>query len=432
MEFKRTIEEKIDYHFSNYNQPILVYGARQIGKTRTIKNYLKKNKLDYVYINFESNPEYIEIFEKNYDINRIIKNIKIRSGNSSFTVLFFDEIQVAQRAITALKYFAEDSTSIKVICSGSALGLTIYSEGFSFPVGKVQMLKMYPMTFFEFLDATKNTELLEEVRANVNSIELEPIIHDSALELFDEYLLIGGLPRCIEIYILENDYNSVILANKNLMLNYIHDIKKYSNPKMTLQISKIYSNISAQLEKDNQKFKFSEIEKQGYKVLATPIEWLKNSFLTIPVYKISNKKVHLPLKSHVKENEFKLLMHDTSLLINNYDYGYFRTLTFEDKIYSGVILENYVGTILATKFEELYYYHNKTTEVDYLVQFERKLYAIEIKAGKNNPSKSLKYFIESQNIDHAFKITRSNYYKSENITGIPVYAVENLFIESKL
>lgn len=176
---------------------------------------------------------------------------------------------------------------------------------------------------------------------------------------------------------------------------------------------------------DNQKFKFSTIDKQGYKSLNLGFEWLNNSFLTYPVYKLSSNQISLPLSMHKKENEFKLLVSETSILMNNYDYQYLSLLKGDDNIFKGVIYENYVGTVLARYFEQLYYYHYKTTEVDYLININKQIVPIEIKSGKNNPLKSLKYFIEKNSLAHGLKVTRSNIYVQDQVLNIPIYLLDH-------
>lgn len=426
MKFRRTIEAEIKNGLDNYKSPLMVLGARQIGKTTTIKNILEKQKINYVYLNFEENEELKLLFESNLDVSRIVKEIEFMHNITNLELIFFDEIQAFSKAITSLKYFCENPI-VKVISSGSNLGITIFSEEFSFPVGKVKILEMYPMSFFEYLDNSNEQNFLAFLKDAYQNRQISDAMHKKALDLFDKYLLVGGMPACIEELLLSENLNEVIEINKQLFNSYKLDIRKYAKPKDILRIGKIYDLTNTMLLNENQKFKVSAVDKKGYRVLDYAFEWLRESKVIIPIYKISNRQPNIPLKAHVKDNEFKLAYSDTSLLINNFDYSYFQSLQNNDRIYTGVILENYVATVLRRKFSTLYYYHYKEAEIDFLVQYEGELIPIEVKAGKNNPAKSLQFFIDKNEISKAYKINRSNFYQKDKVLSVPVYLLDCLF-----
>lgn len=423
MQFKRKIIETIDQELTYGNKPLLVIGARQIGKTTTIINYLNQKQSKYLYINLDSDTQARNVFEKDLDINRITLELSLIYKETDFDTIFFDEIQECAKALTSLKYFQEQS-QLKIICSGSGLGVTINHLGQSFPVGKVKIINMYPMSFIEFLDARGETALLDIISKANYTEAINHTAHKLLLEQFDLFLMVSGFPESVDSYIQTQSIKRSFEVISDINRGYQNDINKYANNTDALKIRNIYVNINGMLMNENQKFKFSQINKQGFKVLDTAFEWLNNSFLTYPVYKLSPNNLTLPFSLHKKDNEFKLLINETSILMENHDYQYLSLMRANDNIFKGVIYENYVGTVLARYTKQLFYYHHKTTEIDYLLNIDHKIVPIEVKSGKNNPSKSLKFFIEKHGIEFAVKVTRSNIYLQDNILNVPIYLLD--------
>lgn len=427
MYFNRTIIKELESLNINYNKPILVLGARQIGKTTTIHNFLKSSSTNYIYVNFQSHESIKDIFEQDLDISRIELELGLELNNTKFDTIFFDEIQECPKALTSLKYFAENS-STKVICTGSGLGLSLNHQGHSFPVGKVNMIKMYQMSFIEFLGALKEEELLKIIK-EVNFKEpINNTAHKLLIEKFDLFMMVSGFPESIESYIKDKDIQNCFKIISNIKDGYINDINKYASKTDVSKILSIYDNINFMLEADTQKFKFSHVDKQGYKSLILPFTWLKNSYLTYPVFKLSSRNISMPLKMHKKENAFKILVNDTSIIMDKYDYKYLNLMKGNDNIFKGVIYENYVGSVLARFYDELYYYHHKTTQVDYIINLNNNIVPIEVKSGKDNPSKSLKYFIDNNKLNMGIKVTRNNIYNKDKVLNIPVYLLD-MYIE---
>lgn len=423
MEFNREIIKTLEIELNDYQKPLLVIGARQIGKTTTIQNYLNRSEFSHVYINLDSDTAAREVFDLDFDINRIVLEFQLLYKNSNFDTIFFDEIQECPRALTSLKYFQENS-SLKIICSGSGLGVTINHFGHSFPVGKVKKLEMYPMSFPEFLETIDEPLLLNVINNCDFSEPINNTAHKLLLEKFDLYMMISGFPESVASYQKTADITKSFEIINDIYEGYKNDINKYATNTDALKIRSIYDNINAMLVNENQKFKFSIVDKQGYKSLNLAFEWLNNSYLTYPVYKLSPKNLTLPLSMYKKENEFKLLVNETSILMHNYDYQYLGLMRGNDNIFKGVVYENYVGTVFARYFRQLYYYHQKTTEVDYLLNINNQIVPVEVKSGNNNPSKSLQYFIEKHDINLALKVTRSNIYTKEKLLNIPIYLLD--------
>lgn len=286
------------------------------------------------------------------------------------------------------------------------------------------MIEMYPMSFSEFLNASNNTMLIDIIEEYQFDHPINNTAHNLLLEQFDIYMMVSGFPKSVENYINSKDINQSFQIISDIYEGYKNDINKYARNTDAIKIRSIYENINAMLLSSNQKFKFSTIDKQGYKSLNLAFEWLSNSFLTYPVYKLSPKQLSLPLGLHKKENEFKLLVHETAILMHNYDYQYLSLMRGNDNIFKCVIYENYVGTVLARYYKCLYYYHQKTTEIDYLLTIDNKVVPVEVKSGNNNLSKSLQYFIEKHEIDFALKVTRSNVYTNQAVKDIPVYLLD--------
>lgn len=423
MEFTRDIMNRLEIELNNYQKPLLIIGARQIGKTTTIRNFLNDNQTNYLYVNLDSDAAARAIFDQDFVIDRILLELQLMYNQGTFDTIFFDEILKCPRALTSLKYFQENST-VKVICSGSGLGVTINHFGHSFPVGKVKTIEMYPMSFPEFLAASGEQMLLGIMKSSDFNQALNNTAHNLLLEKFDMYMMVSGFPESVASYLQTGDITKSFEIINDIFEGYKNDINKYASNTDALKIRSIYDNINAMLVSDNQKFKFSVVDKQGYKSLNLAFEWLNNSFLTYPVYKLSPKFLTLPLSMYKKENEFKLLVNETSILMHNYDCQYLGLMRGNDNIFKGVIYENYVGTVLARYYKQLYYYHHKTTEVDYILNINNQLVAVEIKSGNNNPSKSLQYFIEKHELSHALKVTRSNIYKQDKVLNIPVYLLD--------
>ena len=278
---KRKMSKKLlEWKSSNDNMPLIIYGARQVGKTYTILSFGKENYKNVAYINFEDNNEMAKIFEQNLDVERIIKQISVRLGISIFeedTLIFFDEIQSCERALTSLKYFAESKYKYHIIAAGSLLGIAVNRKQYSFPVGKVKMLTLYPLDFEEFLWALNQEKLSNMIREAFNENK-EFSLHALASEYYRLYLAIGGMPRAILEYIDKKDMDFVTSTLKDINNSYIADMAKYATPTETTKIMAVYNIISAQLAKENKKFQYKLI-KSGARAYEyeTAINWLNAS-----------------------------------------------------------------------------------------------------------------------------------------------------------
>ncbi len=418
MYIPRKLEEKVKKHLENYQLPIYISGARQVGKTTMIQRLT--TSIDSVYINLFDEKQINDIFDvdNNLDAKTIItkiENIKLKSITPD-TVLILDEIQVNPVAFSSLKALNE-AKCCKVICSGSNVGPTLFSGmNRAFPVGQFIKFELSPLSYEEFLLATKNEFLLDRLIDGFANKELDINIHEKALELFDLYLEIGGLPKVVVSYIENLDYK---LIQRNLYNNYIDDFAKYANETSIKYLKSIYQAIPTNLGKENQTFTSSSTGYQAVQ-LKDSYEWLSLSRMAIFCYRVKN--VSNPLQASIIPNKFKLFINDTGLLTNYIGYTPTKYDKQQDNIYLGQVCENYIATVVARHINQVTYFDNKI-EVDFLFHQNAKLVALEVKASSNTKSKALASFINKYKPEHAYKLSRRNL-EFSTYNHMPLYALD--------
>ena len=426
---ERKIENTIlNWKNSSKRMPLIIKGARQIGKTYTALMIGKKYYKNTVYFNMEDSQELVSIFEKDFDIERIITELSIRSGESIFkneTLIIFDEIQACERALLSLKYFCEKAPEYHIIAAGSLLGVALNREKYSFPVGKVDMITMYPMDFEEFLWALNQHDLADAIREHYQSNEMFSL-HDTAMMYYKTYLLVGGMPRAVLDYIETKDYNFVTASQKSLNDSYIADMAKYATPNETTRIMNAYNSIPAQLSKENKKFQYKVI-KSGARAYEyeTPIEWLNASGVINKCVKVREGK--MPLSVFVENESFKIYMADTGILCSKFSIPAKMILTETNAFdgFKGALTENYVAAALKTNGYDLYYWEaNGKAELDFVIQStEGDIIPVEVKAADNVRAKSLGVFMKKYDIQKAIRISSKNFGFENNIKSVPLYAV---------
>ena len=318
---KRKIENKlIEWKNSKDRKPLVVYGARQVGKTYSIVDFGKKYYVDIAYFNFEGNALLSDIFERDLDPNRIIMALESLSGrkiSAGNTLIIFDEIQECERALTSLKYFYEDAPSYHIIAAGSLLGLAVNRGQFSFPVGKVNMLTMYPLDFEEFLNSLGCEDIVELIKQSYETnTPIENPIHLKILDYYYKYLAIGGMPAAVNAYITKKDFDFVRIEQNDILSGYNGDMTKYTDIKESNKIIATYRSIPSQLAKENKKFQYKLIG-SGARASSyeTCIDWLVTAGV---VYKCNKTKSGLvPLKINEDLLSYKIYMSDVGLLANN-------------------------------------------------------------------------------------------------------------------
>lgn len=408
--------------------PLIVYGARQVGKTYTILSFGKENYKNVAYINFEDNTEISKIFEQDLEVERIIKELSVKLGITILeedTLIFFDEIQACERALTSLKYFAESKTKYHVVAAGSLLGIAINRQKYSFPVGKVKMLTLYPLDFEEFLWALDKKDLADMIR-QAFSEDKEFSLHSLANQYYRLYLAIGGMPRAILEYKEKQDMDFVTAILKDINNSYIADMAKYASSTETTKIMAVYNIISAQLAKENKKFQYKLI-KSGARAYEyeTAINWLNASGIINQCTKIREGK--LPLSAFIEPESFKIYMSDVGILCNKFGIPTNIVTVENDNMndFKGALTENYVcNSLVQCGLKPYYWESNGKAEVDFVVQDkEGNIIPIEVKSSIHTRSKSLNVFKSLYKIPYSIRISTKNFGFENDIKCIPLYSV---------
>ena len=424
---KRAIyEQLLKWKASKGHKPLILEGARQVGKTYIINEFGKKEYSKYAYFNFDSDSSLSLIFKDNLDIDMILLALSASIGFKidSETLVFFDEIQTCDRAITSLKYFCEEKNDIDVIAAGSLLGL-YYSEGTGFPAGKVDFLKMYPMSFKEFLVANKEELIVDLIiKKDYDTIKL---LKDKIEHYFKIYCFVGGMPEVVKRYIETYDFNEVTRLQKGILRSYDLDFSKHAKNGKLEKIRMVWNAIPMELSKNNKKFKYGDLKKGARaKDFEDAIEFLKDAGL---IYVINNiKKWNLLIKTYEDTNIFKIYALDVGLL-SNMNSVPANIINDMDKIfaeYKGSLAEQFVlSQIFANGIENVFYYNDATSrnEIDFVIEESRNIVPIEVKAGINLKAKSLANVIEKYNLKKAIRYSLADHKVNDIIEDIPLYCI---------
>lgn len=425
---RKMSKKLLDWKNNKEKTPLILYGARQVGKTYTILSFGKENYKNVAYINFEDNTEISKIFEQDLEVERIIKELSVKLGITILeedTLIFFDEIQACERALTSLKYFAESKTKYHVVAAGSLLGIAINRQKYSFPVGKVKMLTLYPLDFEEFLWALDKKDLANMIR-QAFSEDKEFSLHSLANQYYRLYLAIGGMPRAILEYKEKQDMDFVTAILKDINNSYIADMAKYASPTETTKIMAVYNIISAQLAKENRKFQYKLI-KSGARAYEyeIAINWLNASGIINQCTKIKEGK--LPLSAFIEPESFKIYMSDVGLLCNKFGIPANIVIVENDNMndFKGALAENYVcNSLVQCGLKPYYWESNGKAEVDFVVQDkEGNIIPIEVKSSIHTRSKSLNVFKSLYKIPYSIRVSTKNFGFENDIKCIPLYSV---------
>lgn len=412
-------------------KPLIIRGARQVGKTWLMKEFASEAYPQYAYINFEDNEIAKNIFQKDFDIERILLALQLVTNItiSTDTLIIFDEIQEAPRGITSLKYFQEKAPQYHVIAAGSLLGAAMHKNE-SFPVGKVDFMDLYPLSFLEYLDALGEQNFVKLLLQK--DWEMTVLFHSKLQEYLRQYFYIGGMPEVVLSFITNKDFSKVRQLQQNILESYDRDFSKHAPITDVPRIRMVWKSIPSQLSKENRKFIYGSL-KEGARAkdFELAIEWLKDAGL---IYKVNRtKKGELPLTAYEDLSAFKLFVVDTGLLcaMSNLPPKVLldgNTL-FTD--YKGALTEQYVlQQLKCIKDLSIYYWsaENSRGEIDFLLQYEAEVIPVEVKAEENLQSKSLRTFIDKHPQLHGIRFSMSNYREQDWITNYPLYAVECLFL----
>lgn len=427
---KRKIYNNLLYWKENsIDTPLMIIGARQIGKTYVINEFCKNEFENYIYINLLDNPQIVDLFEQPISTEEKFTKMQwILNTNIDLekTIIFFDEIQLSEKLISNLKYFCESEKPYKIICAGSLLGVKINRFHSSFPVGKVKMEYMYPMDFEEFLMATSSQGLIDEIyKCYEQMTPITNALHEKLLNLYRLYLCIGGMPQAVQNIIDVNqnifDFDKGII--KNIIESYLNDMNQYIlNNTEKSKIEAIYKSIPSQLGNTSNKFQYSKINSNARsRDYESSMQWLISSTM---IYKCNLlKSIQIPPKAYADEEYFKLYISDVGLLASLLEIQYSDILLDNSFLYKGNIAENYVAQTLVRNGVSLYYWKsNSDAEIDFILYNQDGLIPIEVKAADNTTSKSLNSYIKQYNPKYSIRISSKNFGFHNGIKSIPLYA----------
>lgn len=425
---REIVKELIKWKESENRKPLIIHGARQVGKTYIIKEFGKEHYDNLIYVNFETNQELSMQISSSIDAKYIINKLELFYGEKIIpekTLIFFDEIQANERALTSLKYFCEDANEYHIIAAGSLLGIAINRENYSFPVGKVQMLNMYPLSFKEFLIALGKENLVLEIQKHYEeNSRLDNDIHTLCLKLYRTYLVVGGMPEVVQTYIEEQKKVATLDIQAEILDSYERDMTKYADSNLSNRIISAFDSIPMQLAKDNKKFQYKVISKGGSSsIFGEAILWLKNSGIVTQIHKV---KAELPLEMHKDLASFKLYMSDVGLFVNKARYPLYQLDldTQPTMIAMGPLTEHYVANELRVKGYDIYYWESDgKAKIDFVIQKEFDIVPIEVKSGICTKSRSLDIYMKEYTPKYAIRISEKNFGFENNIKSVPLYAV---------
>ena len=427
---KRSVmQQLIEWKQDSQRKPLLIQGARQVGKTWLMRTFGKEHFKNVAYLSMDQNPRLQAVFSQDFDIDRIVEALQIESQLpiDENTLLIFDEIQEIPLALQSLKYFQERRPELPILAAGSLLGVALHS-GISFPVGKIQLVDMFPLSFLEFLEAAGNEELALLIRKA--DFQMMKVFRDKLILLLKQYFFLGGMPEVVQGYMENRDYDRARKIQKDLVRLYEYDFSKHTSGITSERLRLVYSSIPAHLGKENKKFIYGHLRSGARsKDYEDSIQWLVNSGLVVRVPRVS--KAGLPLSGYADPSAFKLFLNDVGLLSAMCDLDA-KTLLEGSQIfeeYKGSLTEQYILTQLISelKLNPFYYSEERATaEIDFLIQLAGNVIPIEVKAAENLQAKSLKVYAEKYKPRYVIRTSLSDYREEDWLINLPLYAISCL------
>lgn len=425
---RKIYQKLLEWKNSDFRKPLILQGARQVGKTYIVNLFAGREYVNYVYCNFEKEKD-LEDFFNNLNPTNIIhklENYKRKEILPKNTLIIFDEIQACPKALTSLKYFNEEANEYHIIALGSLLGVSVNRSNFSFPVGKVQFLNMYPMDFEEYLLACNENYLVEQIKESFNKdLPLDNLFHERAIEYYKEYLYVGGMPEVVENYIKNKNVEMVRIAQMSVLEAYQNDMSKYNKQSEIPKTKIVYKNISTQLAKENKKFQYKYVKSRGRaSEFEGAIEWLCLSGIASRLYRV--EQINLPLNAYRSLTDFKFYMNDVGLCSASQDI-HFDDIQRDNILLSnfkGGLTENYVYNQLTSNGLSLYYWTSgNQAEVDFIARIKDDIIPIEVKASDNTRSRSLSVYINKYLPKYSLRLSLKNFGFENGIKSIPLYAI---------
>lgn len=428
--YRLAMESLCRWKEKKYRKPLIIEGARQVGKTWLMKEFGQKYYKDTVYINFDSNTGMAELFETDLDTERLILGLEIYAGkkiDAENTLIIFDEVQEVPKALSSLKYFYENASQYHIVCAGSLLGIALHG-GTSFPVGKVDFLNLYPLSFQEFLMATANERFVDLL--SQCDFAMITAFKQTLIDALKNYYFVGGMPEVVLRFSENKDFNEVRDVQKRILEAYEQDFSKHAPNEIVPRIRMIWNSIPSQLAKENKKFIYGLVKEGGRaKDYETAIMWLTDCGLVHKVSRVNAPK--LPLKAYEDLKAFKLFIVDVGLLGCMTGLGQRILLEGNDLFmeFKGALTEQYVMQQLAAQADlNLYYYTNDrgSCEIDFLIDNGEKVIPVEVKAEINLRAKSLKTYRDKYNPDISVRTSMADYRMQEGLLNLPLYAIEKI------
>ena len=418
------MEKLVAWKSSDERKPMVLKGARQVGKTWLMKEFGKNYYKSFVYFNFDEEDELKSIFETNKNPQRIIELLSMIAGEKIYpedTMIIFDEVQECPEALNALKYFKEKANEYHVIAAGSLLG-TLLAKPKSYPVGMVNLLDIFPLTFEEFLEAT-DAPLFAYYEGIHKEQQIEEIFHNRLLEAYNNYLIIGGMPECVSSWLKHKDPAKIAQIQRELIEVYENDFSKHNGKVNSGRILMVFRSIVTQLAKSNEKFMYGAV-KEGARArdFEEAIEWLVSAGMLNRIYNVS--KLEHPLSAFDKLDQFKLFLFDTGLLKQMAGIDNSAILLKSTYQFKGPLTENYVLQQLRGQFDVMpRYFSSRNGEIDFVLQCGMDIIPVETKGGEDKSAPTFKKYVADNHPQYAVRFSKMGYRKDGNITNIPLYLV---------
>ncbi|MDR1341735.1 MAG: ATP-binding protein [Prevotellaceae bacterium] len=426
---RKILASLVEWKTGEERKPLILSGARQVGKTYILEKFGKENFENVVYLNMEIEGAIGKFIEKELSPKKIIQFIESTKRQEIVpekTLIFFDEIQASERTLTSLKYFCEQTPEYYIVAAGSLLGVAINRKKYSFPVGKVNELYLYPFDFEEFIWALGYEKLAEEIKNHYASNEAMPeALHSVALELYQKYFIVGGMPAAVKSFIKTDSFLKVQIIQDDILNEYIADMVKYADAATSIKIRACYDSIPAQLAKESAKFQYKVVQRGGTAtIFGEAIEWLNSANITLKCQRLEHG--FIPINAYMDLINFKLYMGDIGILTLRSEIPLQTILSPVeiDNTFLGAMTENYVAQCFKAKNYRLAYWQSEgKAKVDFVLQLDEKVTPIEVKKGRRNRVKSLGVFMEKYKSEYAIRISKKNFGFENSIKSVPLYAV---------
>jgi predicted AAA+ superfamily ATPase len=426
--YRKIMDYFLKWKNSPYRKPLILQGARQVGKTYSILAFGREQYENVAYLNFETDRLLAKTFEESIDPEYLIPILSRISGQTIIrgkTLIVLDEIQLCERALTSLKYFCENAPEYHIIAAGSLLGVAVNREKYSFPVGKVDMKTLYPMDMEEFLLAFGEDQLVSQVKdCFQNNTPMPATLHDTALSYYRQYLVVGGMPECVSKYLETKDFILVRHTQNVVLTSYLNDMSKYNSQNEIKKTRLVYDNITVQLSRKNTRFQYKLI-KTGARAaeFENAIEWLVLSGIITRVFRVEHPKK--PLENYRDIDSFKTYVSDVGLLCAKKDIIAADVLYLSSELddFKGGMVENYVCCqLIANNYNSYYWLSDRGAEVDFIIQRNGKIIPIEVKSADNTKAKSLNVYMDAYKPEYAIKLSTKNFGFEDGKKTVPLYA----------